>query len=570
MPPLFEASLRIIPIAACVALVLALGRVHAAKARHAAWVAVVAAMLLLPVVLVWTPRARVTVLPAAVQNLTRHANVMRPLGRPPSAAAPITIEATPDRQRWTGGSLLWAAYGVGVLVLLARLAIGTLWARRLMRTATLRQGHLTHAACAAPITLGWLKPVVILPHDWRRWPASFRAAAVAHEYHHARRRDPLVQWLALLNRAIFWFHPLAWWLERRVRQLAEEACDAAVVASGVDRAEYSRCLVHVAGTIERSGGLRIYGTGLGVRGGHLARRIQSILTPRAAVASRHRLTVTAASAAVLVAICVAVTPLPAAELPHVPSGGLGQYFGGLHGTFVLLDGRTGRYIRHNPTRARERFSPCSTFKIAYAAMFLETGVVPGPDVTVPYDPALRQPAIWASDQTLRSALKVSANWYFDHMGARLGDRRALQFVRQFDYGGAPSSPNGSDGEPFWMNGALRISADEQIGFLKRLYDGALGLSDRSTRLTREMMLTEIRAGVRLSAKTGACHPPGEETSNWYVGFVERPDNVYFFALQMGEADYERAYSGRIPITRAILSALGIFPSAAQAGGTSVG
>jgi beta-lactamase class D/beta-lactamase regulating signal transducer with metallopeptidase domain len=572
MPPLFEASLRIVPVAVCVALVLALGRIHSAKARHAAWAAVLATMLLLPIVLVWTPRARVTLLPAAVQHLTPDAAVTQPLSRRAAVAPPITVEDSPERQRSHRGSWLWGIYGVGVLILFVRLAIGTLWARRLIRTASPREGHLTHAACVAPITVGWLKPVVIFPHDWWRWPAPFRTAAAAHEYHHARRRDPLVQWLALLNRVIFWFHPLAWWLERRVRQLAEEACDAAVVASGIDPAEYSRCLLHVAGTIEHGGGVRIYGAGLGVRGGHLAQRVRSILTrPQPEVATRRRLTATAMSAAVLGALCVAVTPLPASDLPRVPPEGLAQYFGDLRGTFVLLDGRTGRYMHHNATRARERFSPCSTFKVPYAAMFLETGVVPGPDVTVPYDPALRQPAIWASDQTLRSALKVSANWYFEQMGARLADERALRFVQQFDYGGGvASNPHSSDVEPFWMNGALRISADEQVRFLRRLYDGVLGLSERSTRLTKEMMLTEIRGGARLSAKTGACRPQGEETSNWYVGFVERPDNVYFFALQMGDADYGRAYSGRIPITRAILSALGIFPTAAPSGGPDVG
>ena len=39
---------------------------------------------------------------------------------------------------------------------------------------------------------------------------------LAHEGEHARQRDPLIVALALLNRAVFWFHPLAWWLESRV------------------------------------------------------------------------------------------------------------------------------------------------------------------------------------------------------------------------------------------------------------------------------------------------------------------------------------------------------------------
>jgi len=54
---------------------------------------------------------------------------------------------------------------------------------------------------------------------------------LTHEWEHVRRRDPLVQWLALLNRSIFWFHPLAWWLERKLselpRMLATRPCSSA-------------------------------------------------------------------------------------------------------------------------------------------------------------------------------------------------------------------------------------------------------------------------------------------------------------------------------------------------------
>ena len=62
---------------------------------------------------------------------------------------------------------------------------------------------------------------------------------------------------------------------------------------------------------------------------------------------------------------------------------------------------------------------------------------------------------------------------------------------------------------------------------------------------------------RLSAKTGACQPPGLDTANWYVGFVEKAGTVYYFALQIGAKNYGRAFSERIPISRAILAELKI-------------
>ena len=71
------------------------------------------------------------------------------------------------------------------------------------------------------------------------------------------------------------------------------------------------------------------------------------------------------------------------------------------------------------------------------------------------------------------------------------------------------------------------------------------------------MVAQETPSWRLSAKTGACQPVGEETSNWYVGYVEKAKTVHYFALQIGAPDFGRAYSQRIPIARAILTELGV-------------
>jgi beta-lactamase regulating signal transducer with metallopeptidase domain len=175
---------------------------------------------------------------------------------------------------------LWIAlpfiYVLGVLILLLRLAIGSLHARALMRRAQSEAGMLTSDACASPITVGWLRPAVILPTDWTQWSAAQLDAVLSHEGEHARRRDPLVQWLALLNRAIFWFHPLAWWLERRLSALAEEACDNAVLSRGHDPRDYSQYLLSLARSV-LSAGRRVDALGMTMPGSSLPRRIPVIL-----------------------------------------------------------------------------------------------------------------------------------------------------------------------------------------------------------------------------------------------------------------------------------------------------
>ena len=73
------------------------------------------------------------------------------------------------------------------------------------------------------------------------------------------------------------------------------------------------------------------------------------------------------------------------------------------------------------------------------------------------------------------------------------------------------------------------------------------------------MVAEEGSGWRLSAKTGACHPTGEDTTNWYVGYVEKGEIVSYFALEMGDKDFGRAFAERVSKTRQMLSDLGVLP-----------
>ncbi len=266
---LIECAVRAALIAIGTAAVLKLLRVESARARHAAWTAVVGAMLLLPVWMSWGPRASLAVLPSAPAPIV----AVVPLAIETLAATPATYPVAPA-VHWN-----WAAivYLSGIFALLLRLAVGTWRARMLVRRAHFVEGRLTSGACAAPITVGWLRPVVILPLSWRGWSAAQLDAVLTHEGEHARRRDPLVQWLALLNRALFWFHPLAWWLERHLSALAEEACDAAVLQRGHHPGDYSAYLLELARAVGQSGS-RLRALGMAMPGSSLPRRIRQILT----------------------------------------------------------------------------------------------------------------------------------------------------------------------------------------------------------------------------------------------------------------------------------------------------
>ncbi len=266
-----ESAIKAVLIAVGTAGVLRILNVKTAAARHAAWAGVVVVMLLLPVWSIWGPKVAWRVLPPLPERAATYAIATADTFEP-AIGSPLVFR----HPSWNWTACLSGIYLVGVAVFLVRLTLGTLQAQLLARRACHRDGKSFSGARGAPVTVGWLRPVVVLPESWSQWPAAQLDAVLTHEHEHARRRDPLFQWLALLNRAVFWFHPLAWWLERRIAALAEEACDAVVLARGHDPRDYSKYLIDVARSVSTSGA-RIQVWGMAMPGGFLEERIRRIL-----------------------------------------------------------------------------------------------------------------------------------------------------------------------------------------------------------------------------------------------------------------------------------------------------
>ena len=161
---------------------------------------------------------------------------------------------------------------------------------------------------------------MILPADWRTWPTETLIAVLAHEHAHRARRDPLIAFMAQLNRALFWFHPLSWWLERTLTVTAEHASDdEALKAVGTSRG-YVEVLLHMADTVRIHGG-RMASQGVGVSGtGRLGERIDRILSGDVAHhVSRWRKATVAAICALVIALTASCREQAAGSLQEDPA-----------------------------------------------------------------------------------------------------------------------------------------------------------------------------------------------------------------------------------------------------------
>jgi bla regulator protein BlaR1 len=236
-----------------------------------------------------------------------------------------------------------------------------------------------------------------------------------------------------------------------------------------------------------------------------------------------------------------------------------EYFGGHRGCFVLYDKQTDNYLRYNSNACRERFSPCSTFKIANSLIALDTGVSTGPEFTLKWNGTTYPFASWNRDQNMSSAFSNSVIWYYQEIANRIGPVRMSNYVHRLNYGNCDTSGGITN---FWLESTLEISAEEQLAFLRRLWENALPVGQHAQRVTRELMKISVDAEGRvLYGKTGT---GGDARANvarlgWFVGCVEADGRRVFFATRITGAPDA---SGRLArqITEAILAKLKLWNS----------
>ena len=280
-----------------------------AATRHAAWAAGIVVLIALPILSALLPRLEVVPVPApAVERVTspsapaaapddnthetrgprrailasndndaalpqaRELAARLVSGSPDPAAAEAdpcalfsrctvaTVAAMSPAEGFVG---LWIFVA---LALLARLALGALSARRLVRGAlpvrdpswrqllsdaqemagvsgTVRLYE--SAAVGMPVTLGVLRPTIVLPPIATSWSEERRLTVLVHELAHVRRNDVATCLVARVACALHWMNPLVWRAARKLRDECERACDDLVIRSGMTASTYADDLLDI-------------------------------------------------------------------------------------------------------------------------------------------------------------------------------------------------------------------------------------------------------------------------------------------------------------------------------------
>jgi beta-lactamase class D len=208
---------------------------------------------------------------------------------------------------------------------------------------------------------------------------------------------------------------------------------------------------------------------------------------------------------------------------------------------------------HNPERASQRFSPASTFKIPNTLIALQLGVITT-DTVFKWDGTDRGVAQWNADQTLTSAFNVSCVWCYQEIARKAGLQAYTDALARLQYG---NGHVGDQVDRFWLNGDLRISAEEQVNFLGRVFHYATPYRRENVDVLQDIMRIEATDAYTLYAKSGWATTTPQVA--WYVGFVDTPGSRWFFAMNM-QVDNQNQLPLRKELTVKSLRALELIPA----------
>jgi beta-lactamase regulating signal transducer with metallopeptidase domain len=312
-----------------------------ASFRHLVWLVAVCGGLLLPVLPGLLPAwevvpevvsARSAATPAAAAAFATDGADEAVVARSAAAASPDVL-ATPAptgtppvrRMRWPAAvAALWlAGFLVGIVRIGAaiRRAGGLVDGTRPLESAPASdalewcRGFLGYHKpvdlrvsdrVAIPFVWGWRRPAIVLPAGADRWSGDRMRAVLLHELAHVRRHDSAGIVLAGVAAAVYWFHPLAWLANRKIKQEMERAADDYVLNTGTDSSDYARHLLDISRGIvtprQTAAGVAL------ARRSELGGRVMDILAPR-----RNRTPLDGARRALVIVAAVLLT-LPLASL----------------------------------------------------------------------------------------------------------------------------------------------------------------------------------------------------------------------------------------------------------------
>lgn len=220
---------------------------------------------------------------------------------------------------------------------------------------------------------------------------------------------------------------------------------------------------------------------------------------------------------------------------------------------VMADAATGAILIRQG-QCEQRVTPASTFKIAISLMGYDSRLLRDEHMpALPFRPGyIDWRPEWRATTDPTSWMRDSVVWYSQQITTALGEERFRRYVRGFQYGNQDVA--GSPGKPgltyAWLGSSLKISADEQVGFLLKLVNRQLPVSPLAYDMTSRITRLAYANGWEIHGKTGTGFPVLPDGSadeahayGWFVGWAKRGERVVVFARLVQDQKREPGPAG---------------------------
>ncbi len=127
------------------------------------------------------------------------------------------------------------------------------------------------------------------------------------------------------------------------------------------------------------------------------------------------------------------------------------------------------------------------------------------------------------------------------MALAVGKDREQNYLDKINYGNKDLSGEITN---FWLQSSLKISPMEQIEILKRFYYYQLPFSKRNINIVKKILILLQENGAKISGKTGSGVIDNKNVNGWFIGYLEKDKNIYFFAANIEGEEGATGYKAR--------------------------
>jgi beta-lactamase class D len=210
-----------------------------------------------------------------------------------------------------------------------------------------------------------------------------------------------------------------------------------------------------------------------------------------------------------------------------------SYFTGTKGCFLLFNMKTNAFEKViGEAHCKERLPAASTFKVPLAVMAFDAKILRDENTVLKWDGKTDVREEVNHDHSAKTWMRDSVVWYSQRITQKLGKRRLEMFLQSFRYGNQDLRGGLTEAwlmPPTTEKGALKISAFEQVEFLKRLWTDNLPATKRAMRLARDITFLESSPkGFALHGKTGSNFYDADRKVHmgWFIAHIQSADQEY--------------------------------------------